>query len=410
MSAKRKLLVLAGAGASVDFGMPSVSAVGELLSRAASPYFSLSANPGANLYDFIKDELSAYWSRTSPLIPPVNYEDVLYVITILESYYPAGLYTGPLGAFMGIRQFPDVNYFDNRHRRVDADIFRHLASELVDRILLEFRTRCKGSIPNIGDLRCFFSVLTAEFDVAVVTTNYDNLIYQALEPIETGFDQAGMFDPGRVLGRSTWPCILHLHGSVHFDMDTVGNNLHAIKWQADLNAQFQPNSSSRSSNMASGGNKFPTSAIVVGGNKTDQILRLPFRTYYSEMDRLIHESDALLCCGFSFADNHIKDAFGSYRDGRDRPVVVVDCAANGQMLAGSSFGPSDTAAQRMINMSGIMPNQMVALGYRIPGTVDKLVAAKDFQRHSIKGKRLSIWYNGMLEACKNAAGVITELS
>jgi len=50
------------------------------------------------------------------------------------------------------------------------------------------------------------------------------------------------------------------------------------------------------------------------------------------------------------------------------------------------------------------------LGYSIPGPVDELKAKKDFARCTEPACRLSIWYNGMLEACNNADKILNELA
>ena len=61
----RTLLVVVGAGASVDFGMPSVAEVGRILSRAAQNRFPLAAEPDTNLYDRVAGEIEAYWASFS---------------------------------------------------------------------------------------------------------------------------------------------------------------------------------------------------------------------------------------------------------------------------------------------------------------------------------------------------------
>jgi hypothetical protein len=54
------------------------------------------------------------------------------------------------------------------------------------------------------------------------------------------------------------------------------------------------------------------SLIIVGQGKSQQIQAFPFRTYYSELDRLVHQSDAVLFLGYGFNDSHINLAFKKY--------------------------------------------------------------------------------------------------
>jgi SIR2-like domain len=141
-------------------------------------------------------------------------------------------------------------------------------------------------------------------------------------------------------------CLLHLHGSVHFDMNLTAKGLHDIVWQDDLNKQFHQNSFGRDSVQTTEGNEFPTSSIIVGYGKTEQIQRAPFRTYYSDLVRLVHESDAVLFLGFSLIDSHVSQAFTDYRDGRDRPVVFIDYAKNCDRLAGGAVDLANTGPAR----------------------------------------------------------------
>jgi hypothetical protein len=186
-------------------------------------------------------------------------------------------------------------------------------------------------------------------------------------------------------------------------MDLSDGNLHGVIWQGDLNAQFHQNSFGRSTIRATEGNEFPTSSIIAGYGKTEQIQRVPFRTYYSELDRLVYDSDALLFLCFSMADAHVRQAFTDYPDGRNRPVVFIDYADNGAMLAGGDFVNADTGPARAMRVFRVRH-------HRPPDTVDNLKAAREFERFTEPGQRLSIWYNGMLEACVNADKIVRELA
>lgn len=409
-----KLLIVVGAGASIEFGMPSVSDVHNFLLQTSSRFFPLAADPMKNLYGYMYDTINDYWHTHVPHIRNnPNFEDVLSAIYELASAYPSGVFTGSLGAFVTINNFPEVIHI-NQRKPFDENILRHLGQQLHDDIVEEFRKRSQptvnSSLSKIALLSHFLSTLAEEFDLAVVTTNYDDLIYRCLPGVETGFDPLnGRFFEDRILMRSSWPCLLHMHGSVHFDMDLVGTNLHGIVWQEDLNAQFHQNSFGRSSFRAMGGREFPTSSIIAGYGKTEQIQRLPFRTYYSELDRLVVGSDGLLFLGFSLIDSHIRQAFEDYRDGRDRRIVVIDWAADGTMLAGSDFHQSDSGPARAMRVFGVGQGEMKWLDYSHPSNVNKLKAAKDFERCIKQGRRLSIWYNGMLEACANADKILREL-
>jgi len=240
--------------------------------------------------------------------------------------------------------------------------------------------------------------------------NYDNLICNALPDLETGFDILGngQFSSDRVIDRKAWPCLLHLHGSVHFDMRNVHTDVHKIFWQCNLQA-CQPNSLGRGPRFAVEGNQYPTSSVVAGYGKTFQLLRAPFHTYYSELDSLVHSADSVLFVGYGFGDAHLTAAFSDYLTDRDRPVGVIDCASDETLTAGSSFDEGSPAAKQAMGLFHIAPHRLSWLGSKVPETVARLKMAKAFELCREPGYRLSLWYNGMLEACRNPDKVIAAL-
>jgi SIR2-like domain len=341
---KNKLIVVVGAGASIDFGMPSIEGAADLLSDAAQERYPLFENPETNLYRYIESTIAEYWGENALAhrgLP--NFEEVLYSVFALAAAFPAGRFTSALGAFVGATPLPDVNWFGNRRQAVDSRFLRQFGHYLVDTLLDRFRDRCRSLDVNksaeLEKMRAFFTALGSEFETSIVTLNYDDIVYRTMPGLEKGFDSDGRFDDTRIMLRRNWPCILHLHGSVHFDMrddykDFMGfGGFHDIHWQEDLSRQFNQNASGRSSLQTVEGPDFPTSSIVAGYGKTTQLLRRPFRTYFGELDRLVAQCDAAMFVGYGFSDIHLNLAFEKFRDKRCRPVVVIDLARSTAMNA-----------------------------------------------------------------------------
>jgi NAD-dependent SIR2 family protein deacetylase len=53
----KKLLIIIGAGASLDFGMPSVTEIDKLFNSWASRHLPLANNERENLYTWVKDKV-----------------------------------------------------------------------------------------------------------------------------------------------------------------------------------------------------------------------------------------------------------------------------------------------------------------------------------------------------------------
>jgi hypothetical protein len=187
MSVKRKLIIVARAGSSIDFGMLRVEEVNSFFLKSAHQYFLLANDHNKNLYGYIYDEVERQLSSNTMLGQrrKPNFEDILYVIYTLAGLHSA---QAPLGAFIGIRRFPDVVYI-GQLKRVDEHMLRHLGQHLVDSLLDALRKQCQEPASHFAELKNLLAALAEEFDVALVTTNYDDLLYRAFpQGIETGFD------------------------------------------------------------------------------------------------------------------------------------------------------------------------------------------------------------------------------
>jgi hypothetical protein len=414
--AKKKLLIVVGAGASVEFGIPSVLQVNAIINSEVQKTHPLSIAKGSNLYAYIAELIERYWANAvpKPLFREPHFEDVLYAIFALAAAYPAGVHTSALGALIRVQWLPDILEFGRTLKHVGRNELGHLADVAVDAIVQGFRDRCiateRDKVGEFAKFGAFMSAMRDEFDVAVVTLNYDNVMYRAFPGIETGFDPTtGRFDRQRILARRDWPCMLHLHGSVHFDMPTPrGADMHEIHWQPNIAATFAQNALGRSSRSNPEGADFPTSVVVAGYGKTTQILRQPFRTYYSELDRLVSQCDAVLFTGYGFGDTHLNVAFERFRDGHPRPAVILGYASDGTMTLGSA-DPDNAVATAVVHTLHTDLRSMQWLGHSHPDLIDELRAAEEFEISSDSATPLSVWYNGMLAACDHPDRFLRQL-
>jgi hypothetical protein len=217
---KKKLLIVAGAGASIEFDMRSVKDVGDLLTREAQMRFPLANDPTRNLYSWLVDEVTAYWGTVAnPLLCKTpNFEDIMYAVFLLSAAYPNGVFTSPLGALVDTKSFPDILWCGRQQRPVDKDVWRELGSFLSDTIIDTFRDKCSqldepANKAKVDEVRAFFRALSKRFHLAIVTLNYDDIIYRSTSGLTTGFGDDSCFRDELLLCRRRWPCILHLHGS-----------------------------------------------------------------------------------------------------------------------------------------------------------------------------------------------------
>ncbi|MDP1665962.1 MAG: SIR2 family protein [Methylobacter sp.] len=400
MSRKKKILVVVGAGASIDFGMPSVTEINKLFIKWAKDEFPLASNQDDNLYSFFEREIERYKRDhlAGHLRTCTNFEEVLYNMYLMPAFYPNGVFTSSIGAFLGVRKLPDIRYL-GWHRTTDSHVLGRLAEYLIESLLKEFRKRCQEVDKNkTAQWNDFLTKLDEDFELAIVSLNYDNLVYQALSSLNTGFDPvAKLFKPEMIWQRKSWRCLLHLHGSVHFDF------WEGLRWIDDLAKTYNPDlgeARGRSSINTKEGAVFPSSEIVAGYGKLSRLSSQPFRTYYAELDRLVHECEGVLFLGYGFADNHLDQAFSNFRNDPRRPVVVIDKANGDTMTIRSSYDVSPTA-KSAVRLFCKDPLSMKWLDNDFSERVERLNEIDEFESSNDPNIPLSIWYGGMQKACCN---------
>ena len=329
---KEKLLVIAGAGASVDFGMLSSSQIEEMFEKEGPNKLQVN-DQVVPLYKYVKDELLNFHQKGTILGRPlpdkieyVNFEEVIYQLlnlyTTLSETHKNGL-----GAFFCLNEFPKrldrkkivgLNYFD----------FYDEADILVAKLLDEIRVKC-ASLPldKLALLKQLFKKLNASFDLSFVNLNYDNILYQGspLE-METGFDGDGIFEPCRLLNNRKWNFFYHLHGSVHFYYaDTKSAS--EIRFEKDIMQErvVKSNGSFRSPQKTTEDFPILSRPIIVGYGKAWQIQREPYLFYYNDLARRVDEADKILFIGYSFGDLHLNNLIQmSLKHKKKKKIVILD--------------------------------------------------------------------------------------
>lgn len=408
---KKKLLITVGAGASLDFGLPSVSAVDKFFDVCASKSHPLADEPASNLYRHCRDAINAYYgcAPEPKLRKWVNFEEVLYQLNLLIPYLSDPDRLHGSNALLTANSLPEVMHFGRDRIAVDGAVLGNLTSTLMSELVNHFIDGCAtvstSKATEIAELRQFLAALQDEFEIGIITLNYDNLFTQALSGLHTGFDEKGRFDPMSVLARTDWNFIYHLHGSVHFAMTGDAHDMHGVTWAATPSKDHTVHATGRNSQDSMEGTTYPMSPFVAGYGKTQQILRQPFRTYFAQVNRLVHQADSLLFFGYGFGDLHLNAASTEVR-GRHRPIVLVDWAADDQDPLPFRH---DTWAYNLFKCLPGDAHTMSSAGHSAPACLRDLRAARELEVSNNPTYPLAVWYNGMLEACRNPEKILENL-
>lgn len=411
----KKLLIIVGAGASLDFGMPSVKTIDILFENWAKEILSLKSDSTKSLYTWVKECLTAYAQQNSRnrIDNIVNFESLLFTIqnlaTVLNDDHWQH-FNNRLKPFIQVNSMPEIQRF-GKTKIADGNDFHFLHSYLVDKLLEHFRDICKtvnnDKKSEIEKLTDFFNKLKNEFDLGFVNLNYDNVILSCLPDLETGFDnKTGEFSREKLYS-GKWNFCYHMHGSVHFNLKSNKTEMHKIYWNSDLTSTFAQNSSGRNSNYTSEGLSHLNSAIIAGLDKSNQLLKEPFGPYFMQLDKVIHESDAILFLGYGFNDTHLNRIFPFIRhDKKKRKVVILDWAETNEdglnfRHDGWSFGVFSTVPFNGFEMGDGKS--------RLPNPAAHYKSNKILEKSSNPDYPIAVWYDGVLEACNYFNKIIREL-
>lgn len=404
-------MVVVGAGASIELGMPSVRKIDNMFHEWARKEFPLVKKTDQSLYSYLRDTTNKCYLKNprKGTKKEANYEDVLFSIFHLSSLLTDRDNNFPLNAFLRQKKLPEIKSLGLK-MDTTGDVLMCLSSFLVDELFDEFRRKClevsTKPVDEFGSYVNFLSRLRDDYELVFISLNYDNLVTQVFPNLFTGFDNiTGCFRPESVHEHQDWDSIYHVHGSVHFEMGIGMGSMHTIFWNNDLSSVRQ-NSRGRGYQRTMEGIKLPTSAIVAGYGKEYQIQRLPFRTYYGQIDKLVETADAFLFLGYGFGDFHLNNCFHAIRK-RARPVIIVDCAERDQ---DSLRIRSDSWARNLLATVETDNYKIATRRFRHKTPcVAELIDNDEFEISTNPLYPLSVWYGGFMRACKNYDLVKFEL-
>lgn len=352
---KKKLLVILGAGSSLAQDMPSVAGdrPSAVVGGPTIPSLNSSMRTWSrewsthhqfpNYFEAVWNAIDQYYHSSTRTMnpahqPQVNYEKVLGETLRLAHW----MEPPPFGD--AFRQIASANaappelvfpFLDEEHRYGATVAITDQLTYLLQRLAKDMRERCQRidiTTPAFQAYKKLLCGLCCAFDIGIYNLNYDNVALRAWPQAFTGFASGGAFNPGLVHERAEWDFAYQLHGSVHHTLERESGN--SIHWQTDLGAQFFDGHQGLATDRRSEGKAFPTSTLIAGGFKLDQLLVEPFQSLYATFVRHAYEADAILIGGYGFSDPHINRALQNrMKGGAERreprpPLVILDWFAD----------------------------------------------------------------------------------
>ncbi len=406
----KKLLIIAGAGSSVELGMPSVGDIDTLFEKWALELTPLAEDQSKSLYSFVRDKIQEFYDKDTSGFrnKTTNFEEILNTIAQLSALENPNTFSPPVRAFINSIDLPAVKYLGKRSKASSEILFR-LYIHLVDQLFEYFRKQCvevenmSGFKEKFQTYKDFFNRISEDFELGIISLNYDNLILQALPGLRTGFDRkSGKLLLEEILLKNEFGFCYQLHGSVYFNTETEKDQMYNVFWNEDLTKDFSKYPHGRFQIHQRKEDIYPKANIIAGGGKELQILDQPFRSYYNVIDRALYDADAILFLGYGYGDSHINKCFMGLWNrvfiNKLKPVLIVDyCAEGGDFFTSIPYNKffnigkslkKDTSYE--MRQTGILTNPVYS-GYE---------GNKDIPTKTNPKLPLAVWPFGFLDFCK----------
>ena len=323
--ARKRALVIAGAGAALEFGAPSTSDLTEVVRKRASTDDVMRDFGSDQACRRIDETLSAYLVGGSGA---VNFEHIFHCAQeiLANTFEPT---TGAVNEFR-----PILYPFVGRWVAVNEETaLTQLVRHIPEFLFSELSTASDNPRIPLAPLEGFVDFLRETYMTRIYTTNYDDFILQAAPDLYHGFDSTPGAGPRSFEPETFWASVdedsvFHLHGSVHFGFPPPadpGDDLNVLRWFHDrAEARLHSSYSSSPERKMDGCLYFP-SALITGFDKLSRMQQTPQAHYYASLARDAMAADVIFVIGFGLVDLHINARIAEARRRRPcPPVVFVD--------------------------------------------------------------------------------------
>ena len=137
-----------------------------------------------------------------------NFEEIAYVCLKLFSYSGYnGKDTPIMEGFLDIKDYQNLSEF----KGLDFEKLYKKITKIVIKVL----SKNIENKENFNKIKEFYEKLKENFEIGIVTTNYDSLLYEIFSNFFIGFDkETKEFLPKKVWNRQKWEFLYHVHGSI----------------------------------------------------------------------------------------------------------------------------------------------------------------------------------------------------
>jgi len=329
----KKVCLILGAGASIEFGSPSTEALTTLIEKRLEGDQWIQGNNVFATYQLIKGKLQEFLVKPGTL----HFEHIYHCIhELLQFSYEVSTeafdeFRYLLQPFLSLKEKDDL---------LAEDKLRCLEQRYIRFIYEIISESCEAPKCPIEALSEFINALKKSNILRSYNLNYDDFCFQADTSLYTGFEKNKV---GRFLRESFFDMegkhsLFHLHGSVrmnfpHPDKDfDIGD----LAWFEDKKEALKYSSTPSSRRQMDGG-QVATHPIVTGLDKLSKIQNIPFNYYYSMFPRDLFSSDLVILVGYGMSDLHINNWLTQARVSNPKQrLVIIDYISESDLHFSSS--------------------------------------------------------------------------
>ncbi|WOB57032.1 MULTISPECIES: SIR2 family protein [Pseudomonas] len=320
LSAKR-ILVLVGAGASVDFGIPQTTGFTKQLEAHLQADAYCVRSGGWDAYQFVKAELVKYYRSKDE----AHFERIYHALHELAAMK---VLAGAVPKYK-----PVMLPFMQPNHGLEIDALKAAASSMLEAIYSIASASSAAPKQSLAPLSEFVRRLESIATTRIYTTNYDDFFSQASPHLFTGFTKKrgefSLFSP-----EDYWSCweqsgLFHLHGSVHLGFPSwlsgdPSIDIGELGWFESGDEAFKHSTFSGSGRPRPDGTELERSAIVTGLDKLGRLQQTPYLYYYSGLARDIVEADLIFVLGSGLGDYHLNTYMRQARKSEEpTPLIYV---------------------------------------------------------------------------------------
>lgn len=341
----RTALMLFGAGASLDYGAPSTSALTGLLRDAVLSDRWMRESGGADAYARISSTLASYYLGGEGA---VNFEHIYHCAH--ELIYARPPSAGAVDTFR-----PALSPFVEATVDLGERALTSLIGFMADTIFGTMVSTCARPASSLAPLIRFIADVRADCVTRIYTTNYDDFILQSCPDLFTGFPEATVTAGVRRFdGREFWAgaardCVFHLHGGVHlgFHDGDPSSRIGDLFWYDDREEAKRNSSYMGSGQRRLDGSQVHRSAIVTGLDKLSRLQSAPMSYYYASLARDALAADVIYIVGYGLGDVHLNNWLHEARaSSHQPPLVFIDFWREG-FVGTSAFNENDHRLREM---------------------------------------------------------------